>query len=181
MFLTIKGQVSNNEDLENFRSQIGSLLKKTQSTAWVVNLHELVGINSSAIGQFISMHQKLQQRNTRIVIHSLDSRMRSLFGITRLDSVFPVVDNEEDALKLLENEMSLNPDSLLESEDNSQNYVMALNRLSPSLSRKYLRSFITLMEQSDLEETDKFQKLQSLHMELSLILGKIQEKQNEFL
>jgi anti-sigma B factor antagonist len=66
----------------------------------ILDLKEVQFVDSSGLGVLIHMHKTLQPQG-RLVLCHVDAKVGQLFKITRLDRVFTLASNEDEALKLV--------------------------------------------------------------------------------
>lgn len=67
---------------------------------FVLNLAGVDYIDSSGLGQLITIWTSIKNRSGRMAILSPTKRVQRLFEITRLSTVFPIFDKESDAVQL---------------------------------------------------------------------------------
>jgi anti-sigma B factor antagonist len=66
--------------------------------AVVINLQDVSAIDSSGIADLASSHMALASRDGRLKICNLSKKLKDIFVITRLNSVFDTYDTEADAI-----------------------------------------------------------------------------------
>jgi anti-sigma B factor antagonist len=77
-------------------------LKKAQTSnpkTLVINLAQVPYMDSSGVATLVEAMQAARRGNTRLILCSLQDRVRSIFEIARLNTVFTIVDDTETALK----------------------------------------------------------------------------------
>jgi anti-sigma B factor antagonist len=67
---------------------------------FVLNLTGVDYIDSSGLGQLISIWTSIRNKNGHMTVLSPTKRVRRLFEITRLHTVFQIIENEQDAVNL---------------------------------------------------------------------------------
>ena len=65
---------------------------------FVLNLSGVDYIDSSGLGQLISIWTSIRSKTGHMTILQPTKRVQRLFDITRLDTVFEILDNESDAI-----------------------------------------------------------------------------------
>ncbi len=65
----------------------------------VVDLSEVDYMDSSGVATLVEAYQIARRNSTRMVLCGLRDRVRSIFEIARLDTVFAIVDSRDAALK----------------------------------------------------------------------------------
>ena len=82
------------------RDQLLKVMEKNTKKI-LVNLKKVNYIDSSGLATFVEALQKLKRTNGRIVLVEMESAVRSVFEIAKLDSVFLLVGSEQEAVNLL--------------------------------------------------------------------------------
>jgi anti-sigma B factor antagonist len=80
------------------RDLVNGILNKGRHN-FVLNLAGVDYIDSSGLGQLISIWTSIRNRGGNMTILNPNKRMRRLFEITRLNSVFEICEEESDAVK----------------------------------------------------------------------------------
>jgi anti-sigma B factor antagonist len=65
----------------------------------IVDLSQVDYMDSSGVATLVEAMQVARRSNTKIVLCCMKDRVRSIFEIARLDSVFAIVDTREAAMK----------------------------------------------------------------------------------
>ena len=64
----------------------------------ILNLHDIKDIDSFGVAVLASSHMSAVSRGSRLMIADLTRKLRHIFAITRLDTVFEMYDTEADAI-----------------------------------------------------------------------------------
>lgn len=64
----------------------------------VINLTAVAVMNSLALSRIIRAHLKFTKRGARVLLCNLETRIEQVFVIAKLSMVFPVYDDEAEAL-----------------------------------------------------------------------------------
>ena len=64
----------------------------------VLNLTEVKYMDSSGVATLVEALQRIQRKQGRLQMHSLSPRVRSIFEIARLESIFEIYTSEDEAL-----------------------------------------------------------------------------------
>ena len=67
----------------------------------ILDLSKLSYIDSSGIGEIVKQHQDLYAASVGLCLTHLNNKVYGLFSLTRLISVLPVYDSNEDAMQLM--------------------------------------------------------------------------------
>ena len=65
----------------------------------VLNLTEVGYMDSSGVATLVEALQRIQRKKGRLQMHSLSPRVRSIFEIARLETIFEIYSSEDEALK----------------------------------------------------------------------------------
>jgi len=65
----------------------------------LVNFKDVTYIDSSGLATLVEMLKHIRGYNGKLKLSNLSSKIKSLFEITKLDKLFDIVSNEEEALK----------------------------------------------------------------------------------
>ncbi len=80
-----------------FQKDLLNLVRKDPDTI-VVDLKDVSYMDSSGVASLVKVLSRVRKSDGRLVLTSLSDRVRSIFEITRLDTVFEIVDSQEEAL-----------------------------------------------------------------------------------
>jgi anti-sigma B factor antagonist len=97
----ICADISGEIDLQNspqLREALLAMVSKYQPKRLVLNLAKVPYLDSSAIAVLVEALQKMRRAGGRVMLTALQPRVRGLIEIARLDSLFVVVANEDEAL-----------------------------------------------------------------------------------
>ena len=80
------------------RDLMNGLLTESRRN-FVLNLAGVDYIDSSGLGQLISMWTSIRNKNGHMTVLAPTKRVQRLFDITRLNTVFEILDNETEAIQ----------------------------------------------------------------------------------
>jgi len=66
---------------------------------FVVDFSESLYVDSSGLGALLSISKKIHEQGGELMLVSLNGDLRALFELTKLDTLFNIVENREEALK----------------------------------------------------------------------------------
>ena len=66
---------------------------------FVVNFSETGYIDSSGLGVLVSLSKKIREQGGELRLSSLNEDLRTLFELTKLDTLFRITDTKEEALE----------------------------------------------------------------------------------
>jgi anti-sigma B factor antagonist len=98
VMLSVRGEVDlhNSPDL---RGVLLEILRDHKPKKLIVNLSLCPYMDSSAIAVLVETLQKVRKAGGKIYLTSLQPRVRGLLEIARLDTIFVLANDDEDALK----------------------------------------------------------------------------------
>jgi len=85
----------------SLRTQLLGLLEKHQPKTFIIELSAVPYMDSSGIAIIVEILQWQRQRNNKLILAGLQSKVLSMLEITRLDQLFTVVDDLDAAKKQL--------------------------------------------------------------------------------
>ncbi|MGA8538388.1 MAG: STAS domain-containing protein [Terriglobales bacterium] len=96
--LDVSGRITLGAGNVMLREIVGELAAKGNSNI-VLNLGEVVYIDSSGIGELVKAHTTIRNKGGRLKLANLNKRVHDLLEMTRLSSVFDIEKDEAGALK----------------------------------------------------------------------------------
>jgi anti-sigma B factor antagonist len=96
--LDVSGRITLGEGNVMLREIVGELAAKGNSDI-VLNLGEVVYIDSSGIGELVKAHTTIRNKGGRLKLANLNKRVHDLLEMTRLSSVFDIEKDEASALR----------------------------------------------------------------------------------
>ena len=97
--VAIDGEVDLNSSPQ-LRKVFEDLLKKGAKKI-IVDFAKVVYIDSSGLATLIEMRQKLKKDKGQVFLTSMSEKIKSLFEITKLDKIFTICRNQEEALTIV--------------------------------------------------------------------------------
>lgn len=96
--LDLVGKLTIHRDAERLKDKINSLIQQRR-TAVVVNLAQVSYIDSGGLGQLVSCYSSLARTEGGLKLLHVNRRNHDLLSITRLVTVFPTFDSEDEAVR----------------------------------------------------------------------------------
>ncbi|WP_042478789.1 STAS domain-containing protein [Bacillus ndiopicus] len=97
--------------IEDIKKQLQSQSFETE-LGFILDMSRVKNIDSTGFGMIVNFAKKVSMQNKKIVIIVVDSFVRKLFAISQCDKIFPIVENETNALKVIQGsshtELSIN-------------------------------------------------------------------------
>ncbi|MCT6923924.1 STAS domain-containing protein [Metasolibacillus sp.] len=79
---------------------------------FILDMSRVKNIDSTGFGMIVNFAKKVSIQNKKIVIIVVDNFVRKLFAISQCDKIFPIVENEKEALQVIQGnshtELSIN-------------------------------------------------------------------------
>ena len=97
MVIDVEGQliVGNRQQLkQKILDELGTGERK-----FVVNFSDTSYIDSSGLGVLVSLSKKIREQEGVLRLANLNEDLRTLFELTKLDTLFEIADSREEALK----------------------------------------------------------------------------------
>ncbi|MFA5094261.1 MAG: STAS domain-containing protein [Candidatus Omnitrophota bacterium] len=95
--LTVDGEINFNSSPEFRKSFLKVLDSKNLKV--VVNLLNVAYVDSSGLATLVEAHQKIKSAGGKLKLTNLSPKVKGLFEITKLEKLFDIQPNEEDAVK----------------------------------------------------------------------------------
>ena len=96
LIASVRGEIDLHNSAE-LRTAILAAINKHQPKKIILNLAEVPYMDSSAIAVLVEALQKLRKIGGKICLTDLQPRVKSLLEIARLDTIFVLTKNEEEA------------------------------------------------------------------------------------
>ena len=81
------------------RRELAGVVEK-QPRKILVNLSKVSYIDSSGLATFVELFQKIKRYGGKLVLFNLGAGVRSVFEIAKLDTLFVLAGNEQEALSI---------------------------------------------------------------------------------
>lgn len=98
VILDVYGAISMGESKEKFVNKMDSLISQKDVNV-LLNLAGINYVDSTGIGELVGYLSKFTQNNRHLKILRPHERVKKLLNITKLDTVFEIFEDEEEALK----------------------------------------------------------------------------------
>src|SRR5258708_27699534 len=95
--LTVHGMLTSAEAGEAVRRAAKTAMD-TGSQTVVINLHDVAAMDSSGVSDLASCHTSVTGRGCRLKLCHVSHKLKDVFVITRLNTVFDIYETEADAM-----------------------------------------------------------------------------------
>lgn len=87
-------------EIEQLGAELVALVEDKNRTQLLLNFEGVDFLSSAALNKLITLHRRVKSAEGVVRICNLNSQIREVFTLTRLDRMFEIVRTEEAALKL---------------------------------------------------------------------------------
>ena len=95
--ISLKGELMEKSQALDLLSEVEECLSNNFNN-FILNLEHLKYLNSSGLGVLISILTRCRKQEGEVVVTNLSQKVKELFLITKLNSVFTVTENLETAI-----------------------------------------------------------------------------------
>ena len=100
LIIALNGSLNNKQQAENLLEEIDFYFNEGVN-AIILDLAEMEYMNSSGLGIFISILTQTRNRNGEVVVINIPKKINQLLVITKLNNVFNIAHNIEEAKQLV--------------------------------------------------------------------------------
>lgn len=94
----VQGDIDLNRSVDFQKAILSVLEGKPHPSKMLINLTLAEYMDSSGVASLVKLLSKARKSNVGLVLFGMSKRVRSVFEITRLDSVFEIKNSEQEAL-----------------------------------------------------------------------------------
>jgi len=98
--LEVEGTVRLGESAQQFAGELQSIFENTRGGV-VVDFAHIDYLDSTGIGELVGYLQKFTRANRRVALFRPHHRMESLLKLTRLDTIFPIFWEHDEAVNFV--------------------------------------------------------------------------------
>ena len=93
----VRGEIDLSNSAE-LRTELLDLIQKAKPARLVLNLAQVPYMDSSAVAVLVESLQKMRKTGGKVILTTLQPRVRSLLEIAHLNSIFVLVRDEQEAM-----------------------------------------------------------------------------------
>lgn len=97
----LMGRLMDQQQADHLMAVLDENLKDNEGVNVVLNMGELLYMNSTGLNIMISVLTRTRKAGGQVLLASVSHGVRQLFVVTKLDTVFPILDSVELALAKL--------------------------------------------------------------------------------
>lgn len=91
-------KILDQKTVDDIGGDLQKIAKSTEMKKIVVDMNRIELMTSTMIGQFVTFNRECNERGIEVHFCNLTSSIKDLFKITKLDSVFKIMENREKAI-----------------------------------------------------------------------------------
>jgi anti-sigma B factor antagonist len=92
-------KILDEQNIQIIGEQLFSLVDQEQVKKMLLNFGNVEYLSSAALGKLITLHKKVQANGGKLVLCNIDPQIYEVFEITRLDKLFKIKKDEQEALQ----------------------------------------------------------------------------------
>ena len=96
----VEGTIKLGESAQLFAKELQTVLDQTQSGV-VIDFAKIDYVDSTGIGELVGYLQRFTRANRRVALFRPHHRLEALLKLTRLETIFPIFWEREDALRFV--------------------------------------------------------------------------------
>jgi anti-sigma B factor antagonist len=93
-------KILDEQNIQVIGEQLFSLVDESGRKKLLLNFGNVEYMSSAALGKLITLNKKVQAVGGKLVLCNIDPQIREVFEITRLDKLFVIRGDEQEALQL---------------------------------------------------------------------------------
>lgn len=97
----LQGRLMDQQQADHLMQVLDTHLKSNEGVNVVLDMQDLVYMNSTGLNIMISVFTRTRNAGGQVLLAAVSHGVRQLFVVTKLDSVFPLLDSVELALAKL--------------------------------------------------------------------------------
>ena len=101
--LEVEGTIKLGESAQQFAAELQSVFDNTQAGI-IIDFARIDYLDSTGIGELVGYLQKFTRANRRVALFRPHHRLEALLKVTRLDSIFPVFWELDQAVRFVKGE-----------------------------------------------------------------------------
>ncbi len=86
------------DQIQQVGQELNQLVETKGDPKLLLNFADVDFLSSAALGKLITLDKKLKQSGGQLVLCDIRPEIQEVFAITRLDRLFDIVDDEDEAL-----------------------------------------------------------------------------------
>jgi anti-sigma B factor antagonist len=87
------------ESIQAVGEELSHLVDQSDRKKLLLNFSKIEHMSSAMLGMLIRLHKKVLMAGGKLVLCGIDPQIREVFEITKLDKVFPIYKDEQEALQ----------------------------------------------------------------------------------
>ena len=93
-------KILDEQNIQIIGEQLFGLVDESGRKKLLLNFGNVEYMSSAALGKLITLNKKVQSAGGRLVLCNIDPQIREVFEITKLDRLFVITSDEQEALQV---------------------------------------------------------------------------------
>jgi anti-sigma B factor antagonist len=93
-------KILDEQNIQIIGEQLFSLVDELGRRKLLLNFGNVEYMSSAALGKLITLNKKVQAAGGRLILCNIDPQIREVFEITKLDKLFDIRNEEQEALQM---------------------------------------------------------------------------------
>jgi anti-sigma B factor antagonist len=98
----IDRKMLNEQNIQVIGDQLSSLVDEQGRNKLLLNFSNVEYMSSAVLGKLITLNKKVLAAGGKLVLCAIDPKIQEVFEITKLDKLFPICRDEQEALQTFE-------------------------------------------------------------------------------
>jgi anti-sigma B factor antagonist len=95
----IDRKILSEQNIQILGEQLLDLVNESDSKKLLLNFHNVEYMSSAVLGMLVTLNKKVKAVRGKLILCSIDPKIREVFAITNLDKVFVIRDDEQESLQ----------------------------------------------------------------------------------
>ena len=87
------------QSIQAIGEQLQNLISESGGKKLLLNFRNVEYMSSAVLGMLVTLNKKIQMAGRKLVLCNIDPQIREVFAITKLDKVFVIRGEEQEALQ----------------------------------------------------------------------------------
>ena len=98
IIIELSGNIMGGPESTKINQELHTYIEKGESK-FIIDLKNVTVMNSSGLGTLIASLSSIKKSNGQLKVSAANSKIKNLFVVTRLDTIFEICDDTETAIK----------------------------------------------------------------------------------
>jgi anti-sigma B factor antagonist len=88
--------------IQQIGDEIGQIIDRQETPRILISFENVEHLSSAALGTLITLNNKIQNKNGQLRLSEINPQIREVFSITKLNKLFQIYDDRDQALSSFE-------------------------------------------------------------------------------